>query len=366
MQKNVQRRVYVFLVLVITFVLTSCAHNEIETNSPVKQEGQQEVKKEEKLNTEKNQTHIINADEQEFNNSGRAKAIEDETDLWQYFETEAARFGLKFPHDVSRHEPEDEQSDLVLNIGIEAVEGLEGTMGYDEVTARKNLDLLSKREYGKEVDFPFPLSKKVKNLGSVNAQDFMVFGRFEICDARFERVLYFINNGYQVVINLSAKADKVIAENMGYFRTDKKNCGDEMIWDLDKWEEFYSTLPESSEDSLTRRWFEVFDDIVDTIEFYNKTSDKITEKIMGKWISLDDEKSSIEFDQEEKVEIYDGEELSRLKYEWKELKSGRQFAVKDEGEMMLYEVVKLEDDYLELTYLPRGTTLRYRRAIFSL
>ena len=61
-------------------------------------------------------TQPISDEEKEFNASGRAKAIEDETDLWMFHEDEKAGFSIKYP------------SDEGLDIEVASVAGLEGTM----------------------------------------------------------------------------------------------------------------------------------------------------------------------------------------------------------------------------------------------
>lgn len=214
----------------------------------------------------------ISKEEQEFNNGGRAKAIEDETDLWQYYENEDAGFSLKYPHNVILNtETMDRNSDqFSLSINVNNVDSLEGTMGYNKETALKNIVSLEKGEYGEGVDFSLGNSEKVRNLGKVNAQDFAVLLRFEICDVAFEKKLYFFNNNYQIVITLYAPRQSFIDNLSDYLVFNEDNCGQEKVWDLDnnKPEQFYDDLKNGKMPENIQTWYSTFDEIVETIEFF--------------------------------------------------------------------------------------------------
>ena len=218
-----------------------------------------------------NDDQEISKEEQEFNNSGRAKAIEDETDLWQYYENEDAGFSLKYPHNVVLNTGTiDRNSDqFSLYINVNNVDSLEGTMGYNEETALKNMVFLEKGEYGEGEDFSLSNSEKVRNLGKVNAQDFAVLLRFEICDVAFEKKLYFFNNNYQIVITLYAPRQLFIDNLSDYLIVNKDNCGQEEVWDIEnnKPEQFYDDLKNGAMPENIQTWYSTFNEIVDTIKF---------------------------------------------------------------------------------------------------
>jgi hypothetical protein len=206
------------------------------------------------------------ASEQEFNNSGRAKAIEDEADLWMFYEDESAGFSIKYPHDVVFDEDHDD-SVLRLIVRSEPIETLEYTIGFDRETALKNREALLRGEYGPGVDWPLDASKNVISVGPYNAQEFMVLARFEVCDVTLERTLYLLTDTHQVRVIVGGP-EKAIQQGMPqYFKTDPDNCGAETIWDLEKRGQFYGDLVNGDGSEEAQRWFDVFDQIIGTIEF---------------------------------------------------------------------------------------------------
>ena len=140
-------------------------------------------------------------------------------------------------------------------------------MGFDMETAQLNEVNLAEGKYGEDVDFPIGVSKKIRRVGDYNAQDFVVMGRFETCDLRFERKLYFFANGYQIVMTLSIPRDVLTAPSPDYFTTNPENCQDDLIWDFDKQDEFYNVLAEGKGAELIQEKFDLFNQIVETIHF---------------------------------------------------------------------------------------------------
>jgi len=214
----------------------------------------------------------ISKEEQEFNDSGRAKAIEDETDLWQYYENNDAGFSLKYPHNVilGNKNMNESGNEYYLSINVNNVDFLEGTMGYNEETALKNIVFLEKGEYGEGVDFSLSNSEKVRNIGKVNAQEFAVLSRFEICNVVFEKKLYFFSNNYQVVITLYGPIKSFINNLSDYFTVNESNCGQEKIWSMEnnKPEQFYKDLEDKKMPENVQAWYSTFNDIVNTIKFF--------------------------------------------------------------------------------------------------
>ena len=197
--------------------------------------------------------------EAEFLASGRAKAVENVTQLWQFYEHEGAGFWLNYPYSVTMGDD--------FNVEVTLIENLEDTMGFDMETAQLNEVNLAEGKYGEDVDFPIGVSKKIRRVGDYNAQDFVVMGRFEICDLRFERKLYFFANGYQIVMTLSIPRDVLTASSPDYFTTNPENCQDDLIWDFDKQDEFYNVLAEGKGAELIQEKFDLFNQIVETIHF---------------------------------------------------------------------------------------------------
>jgi len=301
--------------------------------------------------------------EEEFNNSGRAKAYEHETDSWPAHKDEDANFHLRYSFEVST-----DDSFPRLTIDSQKINTLKGTMGFNRETATKNQASLNNGEYGQDVDWPLEGSKKVRavdgpsttdpkesgNGVNKNAQEFMVLGRFEICDVTFERKLYFFNNGHQVIITLIGDKEKIIAEMPEYFTTNQENCMDEIIWDIEKQEQFYTDLASNKGSNSAQDWFDTFDRIVETI-----TIDKATmiSKLFGRWVSLDDEKSVIEFTDSTKIDTYNGEKMSEDIFKLNE----KHLTVGAGDDLFEYDIIEITDETLTMIYLGRGNILRYQR-----
>jgi hypothetical protein len=149
--------------------------------------------------------------------------------------------------------------DLSLSVSISALETLKGTMKENALEER---DALINGKPGPDTDFSFEPSKKIINIGDVFVKDYLVLGRYDVCDVAFDRKAVFYNNGYQVQILLSADKEK-IQENMGqYFIYDELNCLEEKVWDPDKQDEFYDKLTTGQASESALEWYETFDDIM--------------------------------------------------------------------------------------------------------
>jgi len=303
-------------------------------------------------------TAPLSDEEREFNESGRAKAILDETDLWQVYEDAEAGFTIKYPHSVTLNG--DDEDSLRLRVYSDTIEGLEGTMGFNEETARHNVEKLQLGIYGKNVDFPLGVSMKVQSVGDTNAQKFMTLGRFEVCNVTFERTLYFFHNDHQIVITL-AGSTSIIESAPEYFTTDEENCGAEQIWDFEKQEQFYTDLANNKGSDIAQEWFDTFDAIVDTIAFTTSPSTTFS-ALQGKWISEDDPQSIIEFDGNTKRDIYADEQVSEgTTTITSHTTNPSLFVTTEEGDVLEYSIVELSDTNLILRYLARGNTLRYKK-----
>ena len=83
--------------------------------------------------------------------------------------------------------------------------------------------------------------------------------------------------------------------------------------------------------------------------------------LQGKWQSLDDEKSSIEFSGDKKIDLYEGGKLSEGVFTLEKKEEGLYLSVKEGEETFEYKVDELSGANLNLIYLPRGNILRYER-----
>jgi len=306
--------------------------------------------------------------ELEFDNSGQAKAVEDETDLWQFYENDQADFSLKYPYNVSI---DDLVGNLSLTVESTKIDDLD-YLGFNKEEILKDIQSLKNSQYGNEYDWVLPISKKVRSLGSLNGQEFMVLSRFDICDTTFERKLLFYHNGSRVIITLKEDRSNIIDNSPEYFTTNEESCQTEKIWDFDKQDQFYQDLVNNKGFFTAQEWFDTFDKIIDTIEIDDtEVSQTYSQLIQGIWTFLDDSNSVIEFKDSTKIDSYSGIEMEKNEFGFYDSlpisdistkkNDGKYLVVETLEGVFEYEIMKLTFDSLYLIHLPRGNILKYQR-----
>lgn len=154
------------------------------------------------------------------------------------YTNEEAGFSFIVPEGVelldAKHLVPSETGGIALTVSVEPVDELEEAGLYSKGMAEEVMKNLEKGELGPGLDFEEEKSEKVVSLGKHNAREGMIFGRFEVCDVTFERILVFYpeknEKTYQVIINLSMPDEKMIAAFPDYFYKDSDNCGEETVW----------------------------------------------------------------------------------------------------------------------------------------
>jgi hypothetical protein len=271
------------------------------------------------LNPDEKENHI-SPEEQEFNDSGQAKAILDETDLWMIYEGDG--FTVKYPNDV----------DLNPTTGV----GL-------YILAHENLD-----EPSPLPRFSVEGTLKTSQIDGTEVETLMTLGRFEVCSVVLEREIDFYQDDKKIMVVLKGDVDVLKEEYPEFFTEDEDNCGDSMVWNADKQLEFFNRLEKGEDETETQVWFNKFNSIINTIEFDNELM-----SIEGKWQSTDDNNTVVEFKDGKKYEYYSDELMFEEKYEI----TGDHLAAGD----MEYTIVEVTSESLTLTYLPRGNTLKYKK-----
>lgn len=306
--------------------------------------------------------------QEDFNASGQAKAIIDETDLWMAYVNEEIGFNFKYPHNVSL---EKEDGKLLLSLSVMDIDEMENEapLGFGKKNSLKIRESLLNGEYGEDIDFPLNTSKKARKIKGRNAQDFMVLSRFEVCDVTFERKLNFFIDDYQVILTLKIPKEKIIASMPEFFTTNEENCGEEQIWNFELQKMFYENLSAGAGSTSAVEWFNTFEQIVNTIKFNGEETDteETLEKIskidtlLGSWISLDDAKSVIKFTSSTKIDYYENKKMSESNFTLDEEEIYLTVEGDNEIEIYEYEIMELKDDTLKLMFLPRGNILDYEK-----
>lgn len=211
----------------------------------------------------------ITPEEYEFNNSWRAKAIESETDLWNFYSDDELGFSFNYPNDITLLAPDTviDNSKIYIKVDLQDMQMWEWPMMLSKEDEMRNVEALSSWEFGIEQDFPLSESKKVKAVWNIFAQDFIVLWRFDVCDVVLERILLFYYDNKQITITLIWPKALI---NEKYIAVDRDNCWEDKVWSMDKQVELYNSLVESKENEDIQRWYNVFDEIAETITFEDK------------------------------------------------------------------------------------------------
>jgi len=137
---------------------------------------------------------------------------------------------------------------------------------------------LSKGLIPKDRDWSLEAAHKVRRIGSVYAEEELVFSMFQGCDPFFNRQINFYHNNNLVTVSLRGPRDQIVFENVDlfslyYFDTNnpirKRSCTD---WKRETVSEarqtFYQELLKGEGTTTAQEWFDLFDQIVETIEIF--------------------------------------------------------------------------------------------------
>ena len=127
--------------------------------------------------------------------------------------------------------------------------------GYTRELVLEEKSALESGSFGPTADFSYPPSEKVKKINGSYAKDYIVFGRYEVCDVRFERLLVFYSESYQYIIIIEGDVDLIKQGMPQYFKKDNQNCGDMLIWDFEKQEQFYEALINGTASAEAMKWY---------------------------------------------------------------------------------------------------------------
>jgi cell division protein ZapA (FtsZ GTPase activity inhibitor) len=197
------------------------------------------------------------------------------TDDWILYEDATAGFSLKYPKDLMFNKDFRFNYPLLLTVESYKLGSINDPMTSKEKEEEDQQELI-KGNYGRNFNFTIEESKKVIDLGSINGKEYMVLQEFDVSDIQFKRKLKFYHDGYTndyaIYIVLSGDKYKIMSENPQYFihqeETEHSNITE--YWDSknNKTNEFYKDLANDSLSGSAKVWYDLFDDIVDTIKIY--------------------------------------------------------------------------------------------------
>ena len=272
------RYILIFTTILIIFamLLSSCSIEGVDNFTSGEDIQEETPGKDQESNENIDQDKYDNKDpdgesseyfESEFSDDADSQEITGRPENNLMFYSGEANFAFVYPHNgltlSSYSDWEREYGDLSLNVSIKAVDALEGVM---RDTAIDEREALEKGDFGPDSSFSLEPSRKVINTGDVFVKEFLVFGRYDICDVAFERRAVFYNNGYQVLITLLADKDKIAEGMEEYFTYDEVNCLEEKVWAPDGKDDFYGQLVSGKAASTALEWYETFDDIMHLLQ----------------------------------------------------------------------------------------------------
>ena len=215
----------------------------------------------------------ISPEEKEFNNSGQAKAIEDESDLWPFYNNDEVGISFNYPPGIILLEDGTMMNDTrqsYLDVEIKNIGEQINPWDLDKEESMNNIEALSAGEFGKATGFPFQESQQVKSVGFLFAQDYMVLGRFEVCDVALERKLRFYFNNKEITLTLFGPTNTLKETMFEYSASDANNCGRTIMWNFDKQSEFYQKLKTNQAAPEIQNWYDNFDLISEEIIFAHR------------------------------------------------------------------------------------------------
>ncbi|MBM3700662.1 MAG: hypothetical protein FJW68_07130, partial [Actinobacteria bacterium] len=169
--------------------------------------------------------------------------------------------------------------------------------GYTRELMLEEKTALESGSFGPAADFSYPPSENVKNINGSYAKDYIVFGRYEVCDVRFERVLVFYSESYQYIIIIEGDADLIKQDMPQYFKQDNRNCGDMLVWDFEKQQQFYDELINGTASEKAMKWYNLSATVAESL------SAPITETVVDGQIIVSN-RYYMENDTEKNYSIY--------------------------------------------------------------
>lgn len=185
-----------------------------------------------------------------------------------------AGFSLSYPATVSLGGTPEEK--LFLTIRSTLITNLDAPLGFDKKTAQEDAAALAQGQFGyRYIGCALEQSEQVRKIGGeekLYGKIYMSLVCLEACDVKFDRTIIFYNNGYQIVITLSANKEKIINSMPEYFQTDPANCSNKPFWNYNLINKFNQTLIDQQGSADAQQWYETFNEIVDSIRIFKSSS----------------------------------------------------------------------------------------------
>lgn len=322
--------IFVSLILIIS----GCSTGKIKD--------QNEQKSEKSMSVEQVKRELISLGS--FFKKGEEKRAEEKVPgNWEKYSNELG-FSLKYPQEVEINTNNKEKNRLVIK--IVDLDTLSATSTEGEEWEKLANDI-KKGEAGDNWGLVLENSREITKIGENYVRKGVVFSSDEACDVVFEKNVIFALNRSLVTVSLIGKKDGIINENIDYFRDNLEVCSENKVWRFERQSEFYQKLEENELAGNAKIWFDLFDEIIETLEI---TADK-TEEISVDPQSLGGENSELIWPQISGIENQEiGEKVAKLidfeKVSGKSIQDA--FAAKEKS---LYAVNFNNNSFLSLSFI---------------
>lgn len=190
---------------------------------------------------------------------------------WDTYTSELG-FTLKYPQEVEFYPSNKEKSLLVVK--VLDLDTLTATSTIGEEWEKLANDI-EKGEEGDNWGVVLENSRKISKIGDTYVRKGVVFSSDESCDVIFEKEVIFAIGRKLVTISLLGNKDAIIKENIDYFRDNIEACPDNKVWHFERQSEFYQKLEQNELAGSAKIWFDLFDEIIDTLEISPIVSDEV-------------------------------------------------------------------------------------------
>lgn len=191
---------------------------------------------------------------------------------WNIYRNELG-FSLKYPQEVEINTNNKEKNRLVIKIVDLDTLNATSTEGEDW---EKLANDIKKGEEGDNWGLVLENSREIAKIGENYVRKGVIFSNDESCDVVFEKDVIFALDRKLVTISLLGKNDAIIKENIEYFRDNVETCPDNKVWRFERQSEFYQKLKENELAGSAKVWFDLFDEIIETLEIASNETEEVS------------------------------------------------------------------------------------------
>jgi len=224
----------------------------------------------------------------------------DATADWETYTNTVYGFSFKYPSDtvILEGDATSKTKSPTIQVTTEKIASIGSqTNGFDQETAVKDKAAIEKGDYSTAMGWGVAGSYKKLNITGATGKQFVTLSAFEVCDVQLTRTAVIYTTDSRIILTFKYNdMDKLKANNPSYFKSDKTNCGDVLIWKDSA--QFYADLVAGKTDSLSQAWYGNFDKTISTLKITAPTTTTTDETANWKTYTNDVWKFSFKYPNE--------------------------------------------------------------------